>query len=376
MVDYRYAADGRKLQEKVKEGRFLQTSRDYVGEFIYENGALKKILFEGGYVDMNGDVPVYMFFIKDHLGSVRAVVSETGEVQQTNEYYPYGDLFGTSGTGSSGNRFRFTGKELSAETGLYDFSARFLHTKFGRFTTIDPLAEKYPGISPYAYCNGNPVNFVDPDGMDWIKNMETWQYEWRDDIQADSEIPDGYRYVGPTSNDILSDLNISPQYRIQNSSVFYIAGEIESCGIAITAVNKGISANMRVSVQLSYDAENASSNNLIGVMFEGITFTASSVQTSIDANNPYMIEMASLFEIGYGNEIFSEIMSEPGDSYIKQSGTKVLTGSINIPASKLASNKAFGEARIKSGVVNYAMFYKNSEISWPIEKWPMFRLKK
>ena len=64
----------------------------------------------------------------------------------------------------TGNRFRFTGKELGDETGLYDFSARFMHARFGRFTTIDPLAEKYPGISPYAYCNGNPVNFVDPDG--------------------------------------------------------------------------------------------------------------------------------------------------------------------------------------------------------------------
>ena len=142
VVDYKYAADGRKLQEKVKEGRFQQTSRDYGGEFIYENGTLKKILFDGGYVDMTGDSPVYMFFIKDHLGSVRAVVTESGEVVQTNEYYPFGDLFGNSGTGSSSNRFRFTGKELSAETGLYDFSARFLHTRFGRFTTIDPLAEK------------------------------------------------------------------------------------------------------------------------------------------------------------------------------------------------------------------------------------------
>ena len=109
-----------------------------------------------------------MFFIKDHLGSVRAVVSETGEVLQTNEYYPYGDLFGNSGIGSSGNRFRFTGKELSDETGLYDFSARYLQTSLGRFTTIDPLAEKYPSISPYAYCKENPINRVDSDGrIDW-----------------------------------------------------------------------------------------------------------------------------------------------------------------------------------------------------------------
>ena len=86
---------------------------------------------------------------------------------QKNDYYPYGDLFEefADGPDGSANRFLFSGKEFSAETGLYDFSARFLHARFGRFTTIDPLAEKYPGISPYAYCNGNPVNFVDPDGM-------------------------------------------------------------------------------------------------------------------------------------------------------------------------------------------------------------------
>ena len=62
---------------------------------------------------MIGDAPVYMFFIKDHLGSVRAVVSETGEVLQTNDYYPFGDLFSSAGPAdTSGNRYRFTGKEL------------------------------------------------------------------------------------------------------------------------------------------------------------------------------------------------------------------------------------------------------------------------
>ena len=75
-------------------------------------------------------------------------------------------MFSTAGTaGSNRNRYRFTGKELGDETGLYDVSARFLQTVLGRFTTIDPLAEKYPNISPYAYCNGNPVNFVDPGGI-------------------------------------------------------------------------------------------------------------------------------------------------------------------------------------------------------------------
>ena len=80
VVDYKYAFDGRKLQEKATAGASV-IQRDYSGEFLYEGGVLKKILFDGGYVINDVSGPVYMFFLRDHLGSVRAVVSETGTVQ-------------------------------------------------------------------------------------------------------------------------------------------------------------------------------------------------------------------------------------------------------------------------------------------------------
>ena len=124
VVDYKYAFDGRKLQEKVTAGASV-TQRDYSGEFLYEGGVLKKILFDGGYVINDVSGPVYMFFLRDHLGSVSAVVSETGVVQQRNNYFPYGDLFPNTSNDSSGNRYKYTGKESGDETGLYDFSARF-----------------------------------------------------------------------------------------------------------------------------------------------------------------------------------------------------------------------------------------------------------
>ena len=54
----------------------------------------------------------------------------------------------------------------------YDYGARHSQTALGRFTTPDPMAEKYYGISPYAMCNANPVRYVDPDGRD-IK-IGTW----------------------------------------------------------------------------------------------------------------------------------------------------------------------------------------------------------
>ncbi len=57
---------------------------------------------------------------------------------------------------------------------LYDFEARQQDAKLGRFNSIDPLAEKYYGISPYAYCGGDPVNCIDPTGMDTLNITGSW----------------------------------------------------------------------------------------------------------------------------------------------------------------------------------------------------------
>ena len=108
------------------------------------------------------------YFITDHLGSVRAVVNADGEVVEQNDYMPYGTLHANSALQKSDNRYLYGGKELQTDFGVnyYDSFARFQRTD-GAFNSIDPLAEKYYSMSPYAYCAGNPVNLVDPDGEDW-----------------------------------------------------------------------------------------------------------------------------------------------------------------------------------------------------------------
>ena len=69
----------------------------------------------------------------------------------------------------------FTGKEKDSETGFYYFGARYYDPALsGLFISVDPMSDKYPSISPYAYCAWNPVKLVDPDGRDVeiIKNEE------------------------------------------------------------------------------------------------------------------------------------------------------------------------------------------------------------
>ena len=61
----------------------------------------------------------------------------------------------------------FTGKERDEETGFGYFGARYIdHELMNMWLSVDPMSDKYPSISPYAYCNWNPVRFVDPDGRE------------------------------------------------------------------------------------------------------------------------------------------------------------------------------------------------------------------
>ena len=62
-------------------------------------------------------------------------------------------------------RMNFTGKELNEETGYGYFGARYMdHELMTGWLSVDPMADKYPSLSPYSYCNWNPIKLVDPNG--------------------------------------------------------------------------------------------------------------------------------------------------------------------------------------------------------------------
>lgn len=167
-ASYIYNGAGEKLRTSYKaSASATAVPTDYCGNMIYENNVLKQILIDGGYIAFSGPAHYYYYYLKDHLGNNRVVVSPSGTPLQVNHYYPFGGLFGES-TGNSLQRFRFNGKEFDRTHGLdwYDYGARHMTPDVGRFTTIDPMAEKYYSISPYAYCANNPIKYIDPHGND------------------------------------------------------------------------------------------------------------------------------------------------------------------------------------------------------------------
>ena len=137
-----------------------------------------------------------------NLTYVRNVVDESGTVYDGQFEYPYikggKNLFGDPrryrvhhasnwckfpnlyqlliSSGQSTQPYKYNGKEFIEMHGYdtYDYGFRGYYPAVGRFTTVDPLAEKEYAVSPYVYCGNNSINRIDPTGMKWA-NKETRQ---------------------------------------------------------------------------------------------------------------------------------------------------------------------------------------------------------
>ena len=181
-VNYGYLSDGTKFcavsdgGEKFIYAGSLRFRIDGDNNIVPESFAIA-----GGRVTYNDGNWQTNYYITDYLGSVRTVTDADGNVLAEYDYTPYGELLTATDITATGTDYLFTGKEQQGKLGaseLYDSHARFMNTT-GRFLSMDPLAEKYYHLSPYAYCAGDPVNLVDPDGRKiyFRKNVPEWVKE-------------------------------------------------------------------------------------------------------------------------------------------------------------------------------------------------------
>ena len=104
------------------------------------------------------------FYHSDHLGSISYITDKDGNATQFVCYKPYGEALVDEHNTSYEQPWKFNGKELDSETGLYYYGARYYEASLTAWYGVDALAEKYPNMGGYVYCAGNPVRLVDPDG--------------------------------------------------------------------------------------------------------------------------------------------------------------------------------------------------------------------
>ena len=145
---------------------------DYCVNVVYEDSVLKMILLPEGYTSKSGDTYTYHYYLKDHLGSNHVVLNGSGTLKQQIHYYtsglPISDL-----SGMSYQRYMFQGKLFDTMHGLrwHDHGARFADNTILRWTTMDPLCEKFYDTSPYVFCGNNPLKYVDPNGKEKLDGI-------------------------------------------------------------------------------------------------------------------------------------------------------------------------------------------------------------
>ena len=110
------------------------------------------------------DTEDIFFYHSDHLGSTSYITDAKANITQFDAYLPYGELLVDEHSSSEELPYKFNGKEMDEETGLYYYGARYLNPVTSLWYGVDPLVEKFASASGYVYTLDNPVKMVDQDG--------------------------------------------------------------------------------------------------------------------------------------------------------------------------------------------------------------------
>ena len=195
-------------------------STDYYhgGKLTVKNGRIDKYFFDGGYAQATMDEATqaddfaFFYYTADHLGDIREVIDEKGDVVQITNYYPFGTPYSAEDCATHNpdqQNHKYNGKEFDTTHGLntYDYGARQYNSLLGRWDRIDQLAEKDYATSPYVYCHNNPINRFDADGnIDYFSN--TGKYLYSKGSEPSMYVQRGNGFVNLSTLDLRNNANM------------------------------------------------------------------------------------------------------------------------------------------------------------------------
>ena len=140
-----YVYDGENIIAEISDSDTTVYLRDNVGIISRTRGNAKE------------------YFVSNYRGDTTAVVNANSDILKSYEYDAFGNI--KNPTSADDNPFRYCGEYFDDETGFVYLRNRYYDPSIGRFTTEDPAKS---GLNWYAYCENNPVKYIDPWGLDAI----------------------------------------------------------------------------------------------------------------------------------------------------------------------------------------------------------------
>jgi len=167
-VNYTYDGDDRRVQKSNGKLYWYGMGSDPLAESDAAGNITNEYIFFDGkrVARRNVSSGNVNYYFADHLGTSRVVTNATGAILDDSDFYPFGGERVV--VSSSGNNYKFTGKERDAETGLDYLMARYYSSGFGRFVSPDAfiyanLADPQ-SFNQYTYVYNNPLVYTDPSG--------------------------------------------------------------------------------------------------------------------------------------------------------------------------------------------------------------------
>jgi RHS repeat-associated protein len=176
-VTYTYDGDGKRVQKSSGKLYWYGMGSDPLDETDLTGSITtptfkEYAFFNGKRIARRDSTNAVNYYFSDHLGTARIVANSSGSVLDDSDFYPFGGERVI--TSSSGNIYRFTGKERDSESGLDNFGARHNSPNLGRFMSVDPsriINKSNPqSWNRYNYALNNPLRFVDADGK-WPQDI-------------------------------------------------------------------------------------------------------------------------------------------------------------------------------------------------------------
>jgi RHS repeat-associated protein len=186
----------------------------------------------------NDNPELYQYYYhSDHLGSTSLITNLDGELVQHVEYVPFGEVFIEERNNRWNTPYLFNAKELDEETGLYYYGARYFDARISLWLSVDPLTEQKLNISGYAYCLGNPIKYLDPDGRDEeqretaVQQAEKYVTEKKEGNQykmgAKGEPGEKVDCSGLVSNAVVAGGENNPNHGNKSSGVLNIESNLQ-----------------------------------------------------------------------------------------------------------------------------------------------------